>query len=61
MIVGATDTLQDQAQGALGRALEQGEATRQVLVAGVSLPTLAARYSTIDSTVGRMALGAARD
>jgi len=34
----------------------QREAIDQALVAGVSLPGLAARYSTIDSTVGRMAL-----
>jgi len=36
----------------------QRDATRQALVAGVSLPALAARYSTIDSTItiGRMAL-----
>ncbi len=32
------------------------QAIDQELVAGVSLPALAARYSTIDSTVGRMAL-----
>jgi len=33
----------------------RGDIDRE-LVAGVSLPALAARYSTIDSTVGRMAL-----